>query len=417
MKKQRLALFLTAVMAFSLAACGNQGTDAGNAQATESSESSSEADTAPEASDVPAEGITDAVATKPSPDMEIDPEFGVDPDDSKDNGADDTVSVDGQKLTTPHFSVTIPKDWEDQVTWNAYEDENSYSLAFVDKECEANGEGGNLCSIQVSADPPEFIRYVGGDFVCGLKKTGEDTVAEYIGVSYPTDVQCGEKTQESYMKLYDEAQKIKDSIEAAEGYEKVEMTYAEALAGVESTEDGIILDAAMHSFTMQTRSGDVFTFSGENLNTSGVEGGIVLGHCYELTYKGLIGDGGDTSGASFVSLKNIDDTLPEKNFDAMYTASQVVLAFQMKSMDALAGLCSFPLTLDDKTVKTQEELSSMDFDTAFSQDLQRNIHYCDLVDAEIDGDTFSISLIGQAPEVVISKDKDADTWSVTAIRN
>ena len=417
MKKQRLALFLTAVMAFSLAACGNQGSDAGNAQATESSESSSEADTAPEAADAPAEGITDAVATKPSPDMEIDPEFGVDPNDSWDNSADDTISVDGQKLTTPYFSVLIPEEWEDQVAWSAYENENVYSLDFADKECEANGEGGNLCSIQVSADPPEFIRYVGGDFVCGLKKTGEDTVAEYIGVSYPTDVQCGEKTQESYMKLYDEAQKIKDSIEAAEGYEKVEMTYAEALADVESTEDGIILDAAMHSFTMQTRSGDIFTFSGEDLNTSGVEGGIVLGHCYELTYTGLIGDGGDTSGASFVSLKNIDDTLPEKNFNAMYTASQVVLAFQMKSMDALAGLCSFPLTLDDKTVKTKEELSSMDFDTAFSQDLQRNIHYCDLVDAEMDGDTFSISLIGQAPEVVISKDKDADTWMVTAINN
>lgn len=415
MKRRKLALCLAAVMTLGLAACGNQGAEAGNTQTAESTESSSEADTG--AADLSTEGITDAVATMPPADMQIDPEFGVDPDDSRDNSADDTVSADGKKLTTPYFSVTIPEEWEDQVAWGAYENENVYSLDFTDKECEANGEGGNLCSIQVSADPPEFIRYVGGDFVCGLKKTGEDTVAEYIGVSYPTDVQYGEKTQESYMKLYDEAQKIKDSIEAAEGYEKVEMTYTEAFADVESTEDGIILDAAMHSFTMQTRSGDIFTFSGEDLNTSGVEGGIQLGHCYALTYKGLIGDDGDTSGASFVSLKNIDDTLPEKNFNAMYTASQVVLAFQMKSMDALAGLCSFPLTLDDKTVKTKEELSSMDFDTAFSQDLQRNIHYCDLVDAEIDGDTFSISLIGQAPEVVISKDKDADTWSVTAIHN
>ncbi len=412
MKRRKLALCLAAMMALSLAACGNQGASNGSTQGTEST---SEADTG--ASDTSSEGITDAVAMMPPADMEIDPEFGVDPNDSKENSADDTVSVDGQTLTTPYFSVTIPKDWEDQVTWSANGDENNYSLSFVDKECEANGEGGNLCSIQVSADPPEFIRYIGGDFVCGLKKTGEDAVSEYIGVSYPTDVQCGEKTQDSYMKLYKEAQELKDSIEAAEGYERAEMTYAEALSDVESTEDGIILDAAMHSFTMQTRSGDILSFSGDDLNSSSIKDGIQLGHCYELTYKGLIGNDGDTSGASFVSLKNIDDTLPEKNQEAMYTASQVLLAFHMKSADYLAGLCSFPITLDGKTVKTQEELSSMDFDTAFSQDLQRNIHYCDLVDEEVTGDRLSISLTGQAPEVVIEKDKDADTWSVTAINN
>ncbi len=415
MKKRRLTLCLAAVLALGLAACGNQGADAGNTQTAEGAESSSEADTG--AADLSTEGMTDVVVTRPPAGMQIDPEFGVDPNDSQDNSADDTVSLDGQKLTTPYFSVTIPESWEDKVTWNAYGDENNYSLSFVDKECEANGEGGNLCSILVSADPPEFIRYIGGDFVCGLKKTGEDAVSEYIGVSYPTDVQCGEKTQDSYMKLYEEAQKIKDSIEASEDYEKVEMTYAEALADVESTEDGVILDAAMHSFTMQTRSGDVLSFSGDNLNSSSAEDGIQLGHCYELTYKGLIGDDGDTSEASFVSLKNIDDTLPEKNDEAMYTASQVLLAFHMKSMDYLAGLCSFPMTLDGSTVKTQEELSSMDFDTAFSQDLQRNVHYCDLVDAAVTGDTLSISLTGQAPEVVVSKDKDADTWSVTSIQN
>ena len=89
----------------------------------------------------------------------------------------------------------------------------------------------------------------------------------------------------------------------------------------------------------------------------------------------------------------------------------------MKSPDYLAGLCRFPMTLDGKKISSQEELASMDFDDAFTADLQRNIRYCDLVDAEISGDRFSISLIGQAPEVVIEKNKDADTWSVTAINN
>lgn len=424
--KRRIFCCLTAALAISLAACGS-----GNG----SSAVTDEAD-------------MDAPATKLSEDMELDSGFSVDTEESEDHGnsenskdledskdsedlessetpeedenADASVTVDGQLLTTPYFTVKLPEDWKDLVSWSAYqhtdESEQYYSLGFAAKECAEAGEGGNLCSIQVSSAPPQFIRYVGGEFVCGLKKTGEQKVSAYIGVSYPTDVQFGEKTKDLYDKLYAEAQKIKDSIAPASGYEKVEMTYAEALADVETTDTGVILDAAMHTFTMQTMGGDIITFGVDDMSAASKDE-ILLGHCYEITYTGLIENDGDTSGASLVSLKNIDDTVAEKNFDAMYTASQVVLAFHMKSSDYLAGLCRFPMTLDGKKISSQEELASMDFDDAFTADLQRNIRYCDLVDAEISGDRFSISLIGQAPEVVIEKNKDADTWSVTAINN
>ncbi len=424
--KRRIFCCLTAALAISLAACGS-----GNG----SSAVTDEAD-------------MDAPATKLSEDMELDSGFSVDTEESEDPGnsedskdledskdsedlessetpeedenADASVTVDGQLLTTPYFTVKLPEDWKNLVSWSAYqhtdESEQYYSLGFAAKECAEAGEGGNLCSIQVSTAPPQFIRYVGGEFVCGLKKTGEQKVSAYIGVSYPTDVQFGEKTKDLYDKLYAEAQKIKDSIAPASGYEKVEMTYAEALADVETTDTGVILDAAMHTFTMQTMSGDIITFGVDDMSAASKDE-ILLGHCYEITYTGLIENDGDTSGASLVSLKNIDDTVAEKNFDAMYTASQVVLAFHMKSSDYLAGLCRFPMTLDGKKISSQEELASMDFDDAFTADLQRNIRYCDLVDAEISGDRFSISLIGQAPEVVIEKNKDADTWSVTAINN
>lgn len=430
--KRRIFCCLTAALAISLAACGS-----GNGSSV-----------------VTDEADMDAPATKPSEDMELDSGFSVDTEESEDPGnseesedpgnsedskdsedledlessetpeedgnADASVTVDGQLLTTPYFTVKLPEDWKDLVSWSAYqhtdESEQYYSLGFAVKECAEAGEGGNLCSIQVSTAPPQFIRYVGGEFVCALKKTGEQKVSAYIGVSYPTDVQFGEKTKDLYDKLYAEAQKIKDSIAPAPGYEKVEMTYAEALSDVETTDTGVILDAAMHTFTMQTMGGDIITFGVDDMSAASKDE-ILLGHCYEITYTGLIENDGDTSGASLVSLKNIDNTVAEKNFDAMYTASQVVLAFHMKSSDYLAGLCRFPMTLDGKKISSQEELASMDFDDAFTADLQRNIRYCDLVDAEISGDRFSISLIGQAPEVVIEKNKDADTWSVTAINN
>lgn len=328
--KRRIFCCLTAALAISLAACGS-----GNG----SSAVTDEAD-------------MDAPATKPSEDMELDSGFSVDTEESEDPGnsedskdsedlessetleedenADASVTVDGQLLTTPYFTVKLPEDWKDLVSWSAYqhtyENEQDYSLGFAAKECAEAGEGGNLCSIQVSTAPPQFIRYVGGEFVCGLKKTGEQKVSAYIGVSYPTDVQFGEKTKDLYDKLYAEAQKIKDSIAPASGYEKVEMTYAEALADVETTDTGVILDAAMHTFTMQTMGGDIITFGVDDMSAVSKDE-ILLGHCYEITYTGLIENDGDTSGASLVSLKNIDDTVAEKNFDAMYTASRLCWPF------------------------------------------------------------------------------------------
>lgn len=397
----------------SLLACGN--TTAGNTETETSAAESTEADesAADTSAETSTEGDTDVVVSELPDGEQLDPEFGVEPE----GRADDTVTVDGTTLTTPYFTVSVPADWDGKYIYSAYDTEGNYSLSFQNKECADNNEGGYICTIQVSKEPPEFIRYIGGDFLFGMKEKGGKDVAYYVAASYPTDVQFGEKTQDQYMKMYDEKEKLAASVTPADSYEKVEMAYAEAMKDVETTEDGVLLDASMHSITLQTRSGDILTFSGEDLDTASMANGLLLGHCYELTYKGLIGDDGDTSAATFVGLKNIDDDVEAKNAQALYTASQVVLAFHMKSLDYLAGLCSFPITVDGKTVNSQEELAAMDFDSVCSEDLQRNIKYCDLVDASIDGESFSISLIQQAPEVVIEKDKNSENWFVTAINN
>ena len=64
---KKLTLFLAAaLLAASFAACGNSGASSS---------------TAPEPTAIP-DDILNAPATKPDPDMEIDPGFGVDPEDS-----------------------------------------------------------------------------------------------------------------------------------------------------------------------------------------------------------------------------------------------------------------------------------------------------------------------------------------------
>ena len=119
--KRRIFCCLTAALAISLAACGS-----GNG----SSAVTDEAD-------------MDAPATKPSEDMELDSGFSVDTEESEDPGnsedskdsedlessetpeedgnADASVTVDGQLLTTPYFTVKLPEDWKDLVSWSAYQ--------------------------------------------------------------------------------------------------------------------------------------------------------------------------------------------------------------------------------------------------------------------------------------------------------
>ena len=135
-----------------------------------------------------------------------------------------------------------------------------------------------------------------------------------------------------------------------------------------------------------------------------------------MKYKGLLGTDGDASNITFESLENTDAETPEKDYEAMYTATQVQLALHLESLDMLSSVCSFPLTLDGRQIASAEELTGLQYAEVVSEDLARNVQYCDLYDAELTGDTFSISLLGEAPEVVISKTADG-YWAVTSIEN
>ena len=337
------------------------------------------------------------------------------------NAASDSVTVSGNVLTTPYFSVTVPSDWEGDYSWDVYQttdesDAESYTLSFYCTAAKDNGEGGFVCGVVYQTAPPEFIEYVGGDFICGVKIGESSDVDGYIAVSVPSDVQCGENTQSAYEKLSGSMDKLENSITLPEGFQRVDMTYAEAMASVGRETYGVIADASMHSFTMVTYSGEFVTISGEDISTGNLAGGIQVGHCYRMKYKGLLGNEGDASNITFESLENTDAETPEKDYEAMYTATQVQLALHMESLDMLSSVCSFPLTLDGRQIASADELAGLKFADVVSEDLARNVQYCDLYDAELTGDTFSISLLGEAPEVVISKTADG-YWTVTAIRN
>ncbi len=394
MKNKILTAMLSLGLVLSLAACGNAASDSASTEtsAAEASgtEQSAESDSAEETAE-------------------------------EDNSSEsaEAADIEDGTLTTPYFTMEIPSSWKDGDYYcTVDEKDNTYTVSFTYKPAVDNNEGGNLCQIIVSTDAPEYIRFVGGTFVCGLKTADEDAASRYISIAYPTDVQCGEDTSEGYMKLYDSAQNFKDRIKVSGDYERVNMTFADAMADVEYTVDGVILDAAMHSFTILTTEGSIADLGGEDFSTANSE--IQIGHCYEVTFKGLLDSEapeGESGNAVLVSLKNTDDEVPEKDYDAMYTAGQVILAFEAKNMEYLSSYCKFPLKVDDKEIASAEEFSKLDFDSTIPDELYRSVRYADLYNLEITGDSFILSFgFDGAPGATISKDSDG-SWYVTELHS
>jgi hypothetical protein len=386
---------LTMGMAVSLAACTAAGEE--SVQKTESTDTE------------------ETVQTSSEDDVQTSEENA---EESQDAGTDlsDTVTVEGKKISTPYFTAEIPEAWEGLYQLEAGEFEGGYSVSFDDTEAVEEYGSGRLCSIQVSPEEPVYIQYIGGDFVGVLKNT-ESGEIRYVSVSYPTEAPYEGEELESYLKMFEETSSLKDSIQAADGWQMQDTTYEEAMANVEGTLYGIVADASMHSFTFLDYTGRLLSFGGADLDIANLtDGGVHPGHCYELTYKGVIGDDDSTENAVFVSLENSDDAAGKKDYDACYTAAQVIMAFKYRSMDYIASLCQFPITLDGKEIESAEELSAMNFDEVFTDDLVRNVTCCELYYTEITGDSFSISLLQQAPEVVITKIQEGQ-WAVTAIRN
>ena len=334
---------------------------------------------------------------------------------SADTEAELSVKLEGNTLTAPEYTAQIPESWNGLYEWEMYEEENGYGVSFANKEAKEKGTGGILCSIQVSEDVPIYIEYIGGDFIGELQQTDGDTMY-YLSISYPTGAQFDEDTTAAYNQMTEGMEELKNSIQAADGWELVSVSYEEVMANYEQETYGVMVDASMHSFTMVDYTGQYITFSGEDIDASSMEDGVQPGHCYKLTYKGVLGYDGSTENAAFVSLQNVDADVPEKDYEASYVAAQVLLAFHNKDISYLAGLCRYPLTMDDTTIQSVEDMEALDFGTVISEDLLRYVNYCDLYDAEITGDSFQISVMGDKPCVTIEKDAEG-IWAVTGIYN
>ncbi len=169
---------------------------------------------------------------------------------------------------------------------------------------------------------------------------------------------------------------------------------------------GVVIDAAMNTMTIQTKEGAAYAMSkSEDCDTTGIKNGITLG----MGITATVDDNGTI-------VKLADAKTKAEDTDGLAAAGSVILALQMDDMDSFADLCSYPvyIGLDDKTVATAEDLKkNYTADKLFTQELKDSVLSTDLMDLEKREAGLVLSANGEKPDIILNLTNDG--WKVTGV--
>lgn len=186
---------------------------------------------------------------------------------------------------------------------------------------------------------------------------------------------------------------------------------AETSAEVQSV-DGLITDAAMNSFTIQTQDGAYLFFSmpeeGADTQTSN---GLLLGTVVNVTYTGSSDDG--TAVATVIKDSSVTAALTPEDYQYLFSVIQTV---QFMDMEGLSGLITYPAYIDlgdsDATVNSEADFTALDKEALLNEDLMVAVSNCNLF-------TLSESKVGivlgdGTPNIIVSRAADG-TLGITGI--
>ncbi len=129
-----------------------------------------------------------------------------------------TVPKTDQVFETQYYTLTIPASWEGRYEYEKYDN----TLTFYERESYQYGYGGRLFSVSVEMD--DSFRQ-GPDYSeLGAIIEDWEVSPPFVGyavVTYPTDVQFSQDTEEAYHSMSEEIETILSSFTPAEGYRMI----------------------------------------------------------------------------------------------------------------------------------------------------------------------------------------------------
>ncbi len=150
-------------------------------------------------------------------------------DDNNSSSATDMQSQPDILIDTEYYTIAVPSSWDDDCFYKVADGENyNYTLSFYDKASHEETNGGRLFSIKLLTEFEDYSNYPDYDILGSLEVY---RIGSYnIVVTYPTDVQCSDKTAEKYREMSSEISDILNTISF-----KDECTYSEDPIPVENS--------------------------------------------------------------------------------------------------------------------------------------------------------------------------------------
>ena len=197
-------------------------------------------------------------------------------------------------------------------------------------------------------------------------------------------------------------------------------TTTEASSSTEAEEtsvDGVVIDAAMHSLTLQTKDGQTLsacTSEDNEPDVTGLKDGLSLGKGITLTYTG------DASKDDVVTIvKEADCDTKFDDADALSAAGDIILSVENKDLDSIVSSCSYPVYVgigDGLTIKDEEDFKKqVKSEDLFTEALVDSVSHVDLLDLEeCKAGLVLSSGKDDSNDIILSKDKDG-SWKITGI--
>ena len=138
------------------------------------------------------------------------------------DGGEGAISMEFT-ASTDYYIVTMPASWYGEVEVEEAEAQTLEEIgaeSIVSIYCSAakeNDEGGHIATIVVSEQPPEVLDMIPGEAIGVLTEESSGRTLN-VWIEYPSDVQCGPETQETYSALADERGMLAETFEPRFGW-------------------------------------------------------------------------------------------------------------------------------------------------------------------------------------------------------
>lgn len=186
--------------------------------------------------------------------------------------------------------------------------------------------------------------------------------------------------------------------------ETAELVEVTVISDATGSFEGIVVDAAMHSLTIVTEEGELYSYAfPEDAEVVETQDGLMLGQAVAVDSE---------NGIASAVRDGVKQPLADRK--ALAFAADILLAFQYQDMDSLANLAGYPLQVnlgeEEMTAEDGGAFLSLSKGQIFTEERVQAVVNCNLYALEeLDGERYVLGAEEGGPNVIFQKDSERDS--------